>query len=422
MKRDRWQAMAMAGLLVTTLGTGCKPTYKIEPAKSSTPPARATAPSTMPTPTPAPTPTSAPAVATKPASLQDPGLPDYIANPTRFEGWTTSRIAETTGRRSEHYMKRVTLFVQQLPTVKPGNTMFLGDSITEGFPLGEAFPKMNVVNHGIGGDNIEGVHERLGLIVAAKPARIIMKIGTNDTSWIKTAETSELAARYGRLLDAIKYELPSTELIVLSILPIGSAAKYDPGRARLDELNVEIKRLCAERGVRFIDIFPAFADDKRHLREEFTVDGVHLTPLGYWQWVLELHKAGLITDQQMAEARGGLGARIQRVYALPRIANKVDPGLAGEYPGNRGANELVIYLPSKMRATTGTNEYGIEATVVGDTVTEISRAGNAPIPADGYVISGHGEAAAWISAYLRVGSQVTRNGASLTPVGAKPPQ
>lgn len=419
MKRDMWRVMVVAGLLVATLGTGCKPTYKVPPkAPAPAPTPVAAAPSPTPTPAPAPTRTNGP----MPASLQDPALPEYLARPTRLEGWTAARIAATKDRRSEHYMKRVTLFVQQLPSVKPGNTMFLGDSITEGFPLGEAFPKMNVVNHGIGGDNIEGVHERLGLVVAAKPSRIIMKIGTNDTSWIKTAETSELATRYGRLLDAIKYELPDTELIVLSILPLGGETKYDPGRERLDALSVEIKRLCAERGVRYIDIFPAFADDKRHLREELTVDGIHLTPLGYWQWVIELHKAGVITDQQMAEARAGLGARIQRVYALPRIANKVDPLEEGNFPGNRGPNDMVVYTPSKLRATTGTNEYGIEAIVVGDTVRELSRAGNATIPADGYVISGHGEAAAWISAYLRVGTQVKRSGPSLFPVGAKPPQ
>lgn len=417
MKRVARRSMVVLGVVTLACASGCKPTYKVKPAEPSAT-AAAPAAEAASTPEPVPAPAAAP-TSPKPVSAYDPN--DVLTHPTPLAGWTPARIATTVERRSEHYAKRVTLFVTQMPTVKPGNTLFLGDSITEGFPLAEAFPKMNVVNHGIGGDKIEGVHERLGLVAAAKPARIIMKIGTNDTSWVKTAETAQLSAEYGRLLDAIKTEVPGAQLTVLSILPIGAEEKYTPGAMRLAELNAEIKRLCAERGVTFVDIFPAFADENGRLRRQFTTDGVHLTPLGYWQWVQQLHKAGLITDAQMADSKASLGARMQRIYAIPKIANKLDPAPVGNFPGNRGANELVIYLPSKLYPTTGTNEYGMEATVVGDTVQSITREGNAPVPPDGYVISGHGEGAAWIACYLQPGTKIIRNGAALTPVGATMP-
>lgn len=74
------------------------------------------------------------------------------------------------------------------------------------------------------------------------------------------------------------------------------------------------------------------------------------------------------------------------------------------YPGLRGANQLVIYTPS-FGMRTGTNEFGTEAIVVGDTVTSISGA-NSLIPANGFVISGHGQAKKWINENLMIGSKI----------------
>ena len=74
------------------------------------------------------------------------------------------------------------------------------------------------------------------------------------------------------------------------------------------------------------------------------------------------------------------------------------------YPGLRGANQLVIYTPS-YGLKTGTNEFGTEAIVEGDTVVSLSGA-NSLIPANGFVISGHGNAKKWINENIMVGSKI----------------
>ena len=74
------------------------------------------------------------------------------------------------------------------------------------------------------------------------------------------------------------------------------------------------------------------------------------------------------------------------------------------YPGLRGSNQLVIYTPS-FGMRTGTNEFGTEAIVVGNTVTSLSGA-DSLIPANGFVISGHGSAKKWINENIMVGSKV----------------
>lgn len=89
--------------------------------------------------------------------------------------------------------------------------------------------------------------------------------------------------------------------------------------------------------------------------------------------------------------------------------NKFDPTVKTNVegvntPGARGPNQLVIYTPN-CGETTGTNEYGYEAIVVGNTVVDLSGA-NSPIPPDGFVISGHGKAKSWINNAVKIGTKV----------------
>lgn len=74
------------------------------------------------------------------------------------------------------------------------------------------------------------------------------------------------------------------------------------------------------------------------------------------------------------------------------------------FPGGRGANQLVVYTPD-YGYKTGTNEYGAEAIVEGNIVTELSGA-DSHIPKNGVVISGHGQAKKWINSALTVGTKV----------------
>lgn len=81
-------------------------------------------------------------------------------------------------------------------------------------------------------------------------------------------------------------------------------------------------------------------------------------------------------------------------------SNKV----ASHLPGARGANQLVVYTRD-YTPRTGTNEFGSEAIVDGNTVVEMSGA-DSLIPPTGVVISGHGTAKNWINQNLKVGTKV----------------
>ena len=99
------------------------------------------------------------------------------------------------------------------------------------------------------------------------------------------------------------------------------------------------------------------------------------------------------------------GILTQSSFKISGINPTLDSNFTGNfYPGGRGSNQLVIYTP-KNGERTGTNEFGAEAIVKGDTVVQISGA-DSIIPKDGFVISGHGRAKAWMNANLTVGSKI----------------
>ncbi|TDD07730.1 hypothetical protein E1292_12600 [Nonomuraea deserti] len=82
----------------------------------------------------------------------------------------------------------------------------------------------------------------------------------------------------------------------------------------------------------------------------------------------------------------------------------VDPATGQCFPGCRGAEQLVVYTQGER---TGTNAYGFEVTVVDGRVSARG-GGDSPIPAGGYVLSGHGSKGEWLSANAVMGAAVTR--------------
>lgn len=91
------------------------------------------------------------------------------------------------------------------------------------------------------------------------------------------------------------------------------------------------------------------------------------------------------------------------------LINSIDPTAStnakGSYlPGARGINQLVIYTPD-YGPRTNTNEFGAEAIVEGNTVTELSGA-DSLIPPNGIVISGHGNAKKWINSSIKIGTKI----------------
>ncbi|HSA05780.1 MAG TPA: family 10 glycosylhydrolase [Candidatus Gastranaerophilales bacterium] len=93
---------------------------------------------------------------------------------------------------------------------------------------------------------------------------------------------------------------------------------------------------------------------------------------------------------------------------------------ASFFPGFRGEDQLIIYTPN-FGESTGTNEFGREASVVNGQVFGFNGA-DSFIPQGGYVISGHGKAKTWINQNLMEGAYIKIDRASMTIESVITPQ
>lgn len=134
------------------------------------------------------------------------------------------------------------------------------------------------------------------------------------------------------------------------------------------------------------------------------------TPVPADGWVLS------IPPQEIGSAiRAGLklGARVNvDLFSVEAPAKSVTRTISG-FDRSRGTDELIVYRPGGGRTRTLTNQWGFEVVVVKDRVTSLG-GNNQAIPADGFVLSGHGASAAWLRAHAEVGQKVEIRGTELT--------
>ncbi|HEY1077110.1 MAG TPA: GDSL-type esterase/lipase family protein [Fontimonas sp.] len=158
-----------------------------------------------------------------------------------------------------------------------GGTVFLGDSLTHMARWELLFPTVAVRNCGIGGDRSDDLLTRMEPVIRMRPTKLFLLIGTNDLAGGFTVD--EIATNVATLLDELHRALPQCRLHLQSVLP-----RQRKFAARIAALNERYRKLAAERGIAFIDLYPQFDDGSGELRKELTYDRLHLTGSGYGVW------------------------------------------------------------------------------------------------------------------------------------------
>lgn len=195
---------------------------------------------------------------------------------------TAERIAR------KHYEQKSDFYAQH--PVKPGDIVFLGDSITDGACWDELFPDLPVKHRGINGDTTSGVLRRMGAILSGQPAAIFILIGTNDLPWFMVHNPAYILKTYEGILKRCAEESPLTQVFVQSILP-----RHWRYARSIKRLNYRLCELAGRYGYTYINLFPQFANSKGGLRADLTNDRLHLLAKGYALWVeiLDPHIATL---------------------------------------------------------------------------------------------------------------------------------
>lgn len=193
-----------------------------------------------------------------------------------------------------YYQQRIDLY-NGLPHQKKA-IVFLGNSITERGPWPELIPGKAVVNRGIGGDNTFGVLARLDKVLEDKPAVIFLLIGINDIG--RSLPVTVIAGNYRRIVEKVQAQSPKTTLYLQSVLPMNdsilTAAYLKNKKDTILALNKEIIKLAEEKKLTYINLHEIFADTNGDLKPALALDGIHLKPAAYIQWVDYLRKKKLL--------------------------------------------------------------------------------------------------------------------------------
>lgn len=193
-----------------------------------------------------------------------------------------------TRQRTEHWQQRNDIFNMERDSIGPGGTVFLGNSIIEGFDLQRWFADSSLINRGIVGDHMDGLIQRLdNSAVALEPKKLFIMIGINDIG--DKRDDDYLMTMYDTLLDTLIHELPDTEILIHSILPTSERWKNCPPK-QIRRINRYLKKLARQRNVTFINLHPLFLKGRKYLNPDLSRDGLHLNEKGYAIWVKEIER------------------------------------------------------------------------------------------------------------------------------------
>ncbi len=165
------------------------------------------------------------------------------------------------------------------------NFVFLGDSITAGYQLNEFYEGIHVVNSGISGNKTDDILSDMeNRVYRYNPTKVFLLIGVNDLGSGKTVE--EVFDNIKKIIKNIKKNRSNTKIYVESVYPINDRGeegfmKINVSNNDIIRLNKKLKKYCEDKDITYIDIHKSLKDEKDQLKLSYTVDGLHISSLGY---------------------------------------------------------------------------------------------------------------------------------------------
>jgi len=180
------------------------------------------------------------------------------------------------------YDQKVKAFKIQNKFVKKGGIVFVGDSITQDYPIHDFYHNLSVYNRGIGGDTSEGLLKRLDeSIFDLEPKTVVLLIGTNDLALLKTTDVI-IANNISLIIQKIHEKLPNTLILLQSIYPINSTIDPFSVSARHNDDIRKVNLLLKDvKNVTYIDLDQDLSDEQGNLAKDLTVEGLHINANGY---------------------------------------------------------------------------------------------------------------------------------------------
>lgn len=170
---------------------------------------------------------------------------------------------------------------------KQENIVFLGDSITEIYPIDEVFGELPVVKSGVSGYKTTDILERMdSMVYQYNPTKVFLLIGTNDFMFnVDTEMEDEVLKNIKEIVSDIQQNRKDTKVYIESIFPVNRTMNLTMILERNNETimntNSKIKEYCNGKNITYIDMYKELIDNDGNFDEKYTYDGLHPNTLGY---------------------------------------------------------------------------------------------------------------------------------------------
>lgn len=171
------------------------------------------------------------------------------------------------------------------PKAGEQRVVFMGDSITDSWPIAQYFPDKPYVNRGISGQTTPQMLIRMRPdVIDLQPKVMIVLAGTNDiagnTGLMSLKQIEENYASMAELA-----AVHGIAVIFSSVLPVHDKGKT-PMTPRRDpqsikSLNEWLKQYCAQHNLVYLDYYSHMLAPDGMLRTELAADGLHPNADGY---------------------------------------------------------------------------------------------------------------------------------------------
>ncbi len=172
---------------------------------------------------------------------------------------------------------------------------FVGDSITQGMEYYKTIPNASYCAYkGIGPKQIyDGTIQThhngdqdvpMEFLRASNPKKVYVLMGTNT---MVTFDDDTLLLYYDEMLAQIMQNLPGVQIYVQSITPVIPGVDSRMSNERIAGLNDRLAKMAWEKGLYFVNLQEALADENGGLRTEYGAasDGYHMTGQGTRAWL-----------------------------------------------------------------------------------------------------------------------------------------
>ena len=225
-------------------------------------------------------------------------LPEETAQEELIRARVLEPIPEAEPGETEEAEKPETMLVTESEPVEDGyfaDTVFLGDSRTEGFHLYSGLQEGEYL-YAVGA-TVESVFTKptqetaagkvpmLDALAELECGKVYIMLGANELGWPRSEAFHD---QYGKVIDRIREDHPDAEVVIQSILPV-SAVQESKGsyvnNGRIQTYNAILEELALEKECPYLNVSEAVTGEDGCLRPELTTDGIHLNTAGCKEWL-----------------------------------------------------------------------------------------------------------------------------------------